>query len=59
MYKLVSEYGNEIINTDRKRKRDRLINLGYREVTEKKPPKTKTEGKKNGKENKAKSERDS
>lgn len=56
MYKLVSEYGNEIINTKSVRKRDRLIALGYREVKEKKtPPKQKTEAKKNGKENKAKS----
>ncbi len=54
MYKLVSEYENEIVNTDSKRKRDRLIGLGYREVTEKKTPKTKMEGNKNGK-NKAKS----
>lgn len=49
MYKLISEYGNEIINTDSKRKRDRLIGLGYRDITNVKSPKQKTEGKKNGK----------
>lgn len=54
MYKLVNEYGNDVVITDSERKRDRLIDLGYKLVTEKKTPKTKTEGKKNGK-NKAES----
>lgn len=58
MYKLVSKYGNDVVITDSERKRDRLIDLDYKEVTEKKTPKTKTEGNKNGK-NKAKSQRDS
>lgn len=66
MYKLVSKYGNDVVITDSERKRDRLIDLGYKEVKENGLPRTesarndnpKTEGNKNGK-NKAKSQRDS
>lgn len=29
MYTLVNKYGNEIVTTDNKRKKDRLIALGY------------------------------
>lgn len=36
MYKLISEYGNDIQYTESERKRDRLLSLGYREVKEEK-----------------------
>ena len=35
MFKLISRYKNEIINTDSERKRDNLIDLGYTLVEEK------------------------
>lgn len=36
MYKLINSYGNDIQYTDSERKRDRLLDKGYREVIEKK-----------------------
>lgn len=32
MYRLISALGNEVIETENERRRDRLINLGYTEV---------------------------
>ena len=55
MYKLVNKFGNDIVIAENERKRDRLLDMGYKEIKEEKPKTPKTEGKKNGKENKAKS----
>ena len=54
MYKLVNKFGNDIVIAENERKRDRLLDMGYREIKAKEPEQ-KAEGKKNGKENKAKS----
>ena len=54
MYKLVNEFGNDIVIAENERKKDRLLDLGYKEIKVKEP-KQKKEGENNGKENKAKS----
>ena len=62
MYKLISEYGNEIAFAEDDIKRDRLIDLGFKVVeeqpeTEKKRTAGK-DGKKNATENKDRAESD-
>ncbi len=49
---LVNRYGNVKYEVDSEKKRDELLSRGFKLAT---PPKQKTEAKKNGKENKAKS----
>ena len=38
MFKLVSKYGNAIKETNSERKRDQLVELGYKLIPEKKEP---------------------
>ena len=54
MYKLVSEYGNEIAYADDEIKRDRLIDLGFKVVADKPETDKKRTAGKGGKNDEAK-----